>query len=317
MLKAKIPMLRRKLVGPNALVDFPILEDLAAEGYSDYLLIATDLFTRSVAVDEDQRRGMFVSWTSDRPTGFTDDDLATLQRIQRRLAVACKTMIQSRISRNIAEAYLGRQTGEKVLQGSIRLGDGEETRALVWYSDLRNSTRLAETMPTTDFLELLNVYFECAARPVIAAGGEVLAFIGDAVLGIFPFTDDAELPQLTERVLAALRDSLAVADRANAERAKAGKEQITYGIGLNIGAVMYGNIGIPERLAFSAIGPTVIEVARIEKLTKTLSARVLATAEVAGYAPQLWQSMGRHRLEGVLDPQEVFGFCEEASLAAA
>jgi adenylate cyclase len=260
---------------------------------------------------------MFVSWAADRPSGFTDDDLATLQRIQRRLAVTCKTMIQARISRNIAEAYLGRQTGEKVLQGSIRLGDGEETRALVWYSDLRASTRLAETMPSAEFLDLLNVYFECAARPVIAAEGEVLAFIGDAVLGIFPFTDDAELPELTRRVLSALRDSLEFAERANAERAASGREAISYGIGLNIGDVMYGNIGIPERLAFSAIGPTVIEVARIEKLTKTLDARVLATAEVAGYAPRLWRSMGRHRLEGVLEPQEVFGFREEASQEAA
>ena len=128
---------------------------------------------------------MFVTWASDRPGGFIDDDLSTLQRIQRRLAIACKTVIQSQISRNIAEAYLGRQTGQRVLAGSIRLGDGEQTRALVWYSDLRNSTRLAETMPSEDFLNLLNVYFECSARPAIAAGGEVLAFVGDAVLASF------------------------------------------------------------------------------------------------------------------------------------
>ena len=104
--------------------------------------------------------------------------------MQRGLAIACKTVIQARIARNISEAYLGRQTGEKVLEGSIRLGDGEQTRALVWYSDLRSSTRLAETMPSADFLALLNVYFECAARPIIAAGGEVLAFVGDAVLAM-------------------------------------------------------------------------------------------------------------------------------------
>jgi adenylate cyclase len=317
MLKAGIPVLRRKLVGPGKLLDFPILEDLEKEGYSDYLLIATDLYATAANSGAQDRRGIFISWASDRSSGFTDDDLSTLQRIQRRLAVACKTMIQARISRNVADAYLGRQTGEKVLQGSIRLGDGEETRALVWYSDLRSSTRLAETMPSPEFLELLNVYFECAARPVIAASGEVLAFIGDAVLGIFPFTEDAELPELTQRVLAALRDSLEFADRTNTERAASGQKPIAYGIGLNVGTVMYGNIGIPERLAFSAVGPTVIEVARIEKLTKTLDARVLATAQVAGYAPRLWRSMGRHRLEGVLEPQEIFGFREEATQEAA
>jgi adenylate cyclase len=281
MLDSGVPLLRRKLVGPGKLIDFPILEDLAAEGYSDYLLIGTDLFARAIYRDEQGRRGMFVSWASDRPSGFTDDDLATLQRIQRRFAVACKTMIQARISRNIAEAYLGRETGRRVLSGSIRLGDGEATRALVWFSDLRSSTRLAETMPSTAFLELLNAYFECSARPAIAAGGEVLAFVGDAVLAIFPVVDDAELPQLMARVLTALQESLSTADRINAQRASENREPIRYGIGLNIGTVMYGNIGVPERLSFSAVGPTVIEVARIEKLTKTIGAAVLATKDVA------------------------------------
>jgi adenylate cyclase len=260
---------------------------------------------------------MFVTWASDRPGGFIDDDLAALQRIQRRLAIACKTVIQSQISRNIAEAYLGRQTGQRVLAGSIRLGDGEQTRALVWYSDLRSSTRLAETMPSEDFLELLNVYFECSARPAIAAGGEVLAFVGDAVLAIFPVADDKELPELTRRVTDALNKSLVLTDRINDERITNGTEPIRYGIGLNIGSVMYGNIGVPERLAFSAIGPTVIEVARIEKLTKTIGSRVLATRQVAAIEPRLWRSVGLHRLEGVGQPQELFGYQEEAAQEAA
>ena len=106
-----------------------------------------------------------------------------------------------------------------MLSGSIRLGDGEQTRALVWYSDLRNSTRLAETMPSEEFLDLLNVYFECSARPAIAAGGEVLAFVGDAVLAIFPMDHDGELPALTRRVTSALHESL-VADRPHQRRAR-------------------------------------------------------------------------------------------------
>jgi adenylate cyclase len=125
------------------------------------------------------------------------------------------------------------------------------------------------------------------------------------------------VPALTGRVLAALRESLHFADQVNAERTASGRVPISYGIGLNFGTVMYGNIGVPERLSFSAVGPTVIEVARIEKLTKTLDARVLATAEVAGYAPHLWRSMGRHRLEGLLEPQELFGFLEQARQEAA
>jgi len=316
MLETNAPVLRRRLTGPGALLDFAVLEDLAKEGYTDYLAMGTELFSNTVYSDR-ARRGMFVTWASDRPGGFVDDDLAALQRIQRRLAIACKTVIQSQISRNIAEAYLGRQTGQRVLAGSIRLGDGEQTRALVWYSDLRSSTRLAETMPSTDFLDLLNVYFECSARPAIAAGGEVLAFVGDAVLAIFPVADDKELPELTRGVTDALNKSLVLTDQINSERINAGTEPIRYGIGLNIGSVTYGNIGVPERLAFSAIGPTVIEVARIEKLTKVVGARVLATREVAAIDPKLWRSMGSHRLEGVGQPQELFGFQEEAARQAA
>lgn len=320
MLEANINVLRRRLTGPGALLDFGILQDLAKEGYTDYLVMSSELFASSVYTNERARRGMFVTWASDRPGGFIDDDLAALQRIQRRLAIACKTVIQSRISNNIAEAYLGRQTGKRVLAGSIRLGDGEKTRALVWYSDLRSSTRLAETMPSADFLDLLNVYFECAARPAIAAGGEVLAFVGDAVLAIFPVENDSELPPLTRKVTEALKKSLELADEVNAKRAADGLEPIRYGIGLNVGEVMYGNIGVPERLAFSAIGPTVIEVARIEKMTKSIGARVLATRQIAAIEPRLWRSAGVHPLEGLGQPQELFGFQEEVaarSVAAA
>jgi adenylate cyclase len=262
-------------------------------------------------------RGVFAVWTSDRPSGFTDDDLAAFQRLQRRLAIACKTVVQARIARNITEAYLGRDAGNRVLSGSIRLGDVQQMRALVWYSDLRSSTRLAETMPSAAFLEILNAYFECAARPVISAGGEVLSFIGDAVLAIFPIAEGADLHELARRAFGAVQQSLAAGDHANAERTRAGLEPIRYGIGLSIGPMGYGNIGVPERLAFTAIGPTVIEVARIEKLTKTAGSRALATREVAALDPQLWRSVGEHALEGVGHPQELFGFREEAAAEAA
>jgi adenylate cyclase len=306
-----IPVLRRKLVGSDRILDFPLLEEFAEQGYTDYMLMATPLFGNSIHRDG-RRRGIVVSWTSDQPGGFSDEDLGGLQRLQRRLAIACKSVLQERVARNITEAYLGRMTGEKVFRGAIRLGDGEQTRALVWYSDLRGSTHLAETMPSPDFLDLLNVYFECAARPVINAGGEVLAFIGDAVLGIFPIEDESQRTETTQRVMAALQESLAYADRINGERAEAGQQQIRYGIGLNFGTVMYGNIGVPERLAFSAIGPTVIEVARIEKLTKRLDARVLATRDVASVEPDSWRSMGLQPLEGLGDALELFGLREEA-----
>ena len=269
MLEADISVLRRRLTGPGALLDFAILEDLAGEGYTDYLVMATELFATLDLFRRPPRRGMFVTWASDRPGGFIDDDLAALQRIQRRLAIACKTVIQSRISRNIAEAYLGRQTGERVLAGSIRLGDGEQTRALVWYSDLRNSTRLAETMPSARFPRSPQRLFR-----MLGAAGHRRRRRSARLrrrCGAGDFSGRRTTPSCPAspaRVTGRCNKSLALTDEINAERVAAGLEPIRYGIGLNVGTVMYGNIGVPERLAFSAIGPTVIEVARIEKLTK-------------------------------------------------
>lgn len=315
LMEADIPVMRRRLTGPGKMLDFLLLEELAEQGYTDYILMATGLFSTTQHLQH--RRGILVSWACDQPGGFSEADLAGLQRIQQRLAIATKTVLQDRVARNITEAYLGKLTGRKVFRGAIRLGDGDRIRALVWFSDLRSSTHLAETMPPDAFLELLNDYFECAARPVIDAGGEILEFVGDAVLGIFPVSDDAERAPTTRTVMGALKESLSYADRLNAERVEAGKPGFRYGIGLNFGEVMYGNIGVPERLSFSAIGPTVIEVARIEKLTKVLDARVLATREVATIEPQHWRSMGQQALEGVGEPQEIFGYIEEKAQRAA
>lgn len=316
MLERNLKFLRRRLQGPHALLDFPILVDIAAEGFTDYLALITE-FEHPGVYSDFQRRGFVVTWATDRDGGFSDEDAASIEQIQQRLAVACKTVIQARVARTITETYLGRHAGEQVLNGSIRLGDGEVTRCIVWYSDLRASTRLAETLPSADFLKLLNRYFECAARPAIEAGGEVLAFIGDAVLAIFPIDGATDRHALARRVFDGLRKSVMMAEAMNAKQAADGTEPFRFGIGLNIGEVMFGNIGVPERLAFSAIGPTVIEVARIEKLTKVLGYPILATRDVAALSPDAWQGLGEHPLEGVGQPKELFGFRLEAAAAAA
>lgn len=316
MLERNLKFLRRRLQGPHALLDFPILVDIATEGFTDYLALITE-FEHPGVYSDFKRRGFVVTWATERDGGFSDEDAASIQQIQQRLAVACKTVIQARVARTITETYLGKHAGDQVLNGSIRLGDGDVTHCIVWYSDLRASTRLAETLSSADFLKLLNRYFECAARPAIEAGGEVLAFIGDAVLAIFPIDGNTDQRAMAKRVFNGLRKSTAMAETMNAEQAKDGMEPFRFGVGLNIGEVMFGNIGVPERLAFSAIGPTVIEVARIEKLTKTLGYPILATHDVAALAPDVWQTIGNHPLEGVGQPRELFGFRPEAAAAAA
>ncbi|GIL00656.1 MAG: adenylate cyclase [Alphaproteobacteria bacterium] len=305
----RIEVLRRQLYGPNAMFDFPILAELKEQGYTDYLVLATALEGR-VMLNQAQKgaRGIIITWASDREGGFSEDDLTTLQQIQRIIAVACKTAIQARISTNIATTYLGERAGLSVLSGQIRRGDGERTSAVVWFSDLRNSTAFAETLPAEGYFSLLNAYFEATAGPLVDNGGEVLDFIGDAVLGIFPFADAGELADAARRANAALDRTIELADTINRQRAADGLERFKFGVGLNVGEVKFGNIGIPQRLTFSIIGQTVNEVARIESMTKLLQQPVLAGGGLANLNPERWRSVGVHKLDGLLDPVELFAF---------
>ena len=160
---------------------------------------------------------------------------------------------------------------------------------------------------------MLNVYFECTAGPAIAEGGEVLDFIGDAVLAIFPCEDEQDLASAVAAATRALEASLNMVENVNREREKEGLIPIRFGVGLNTGTVMFGNIGVPERLSFSVIGPTVNEVNRIEAMTKALEHPALATASIAGQRPGQWHSVGEHRLAGVSQPMELFAANFEAA----
>jgi len=300
-----LPILRRNLDGPNKLVDFPVLEELVEQGFTDYLTIATAFDGEEEVVDT-SNVGLIVSWSSDRPGGFSDDDVDALQKIQRRFAVACKTAIQSRITGNIVETYLGKQAGRQVLDGAIKRGDGQETQAVVWFSDLRDSTALADTMASDAFFDLLNDYYECTAGSAIRHGGEVLDFIGDAVLAIFPYETEADLPEAVKAATKALRETETSCRKLNAERVENGLQPIRFGVGLNTGKVMFGNIGVAERLTFSVIGPTVNQVERIESMTKAVDSQALVTREIAAGDPDQWVSTGMHRLVGLSQEIELF-----------
>ncbi|MBP0617193.1 adenylate/guanylate cyclase domain-containing protein [Jiella mangrovi] len=318
MLENDLNILRRRLTGPGKLIDFRLLEELAADGITDYLALRTGFKQAGKGIDS-SGTGIIVIWACDREGGFTEEDLSVLQEIQRSLSLVSKSIIQQQITTNIVETYLGRQAGRSVLEGNIRLGDGATTKALVWYSDLRGSTHLTSTLPSEDFLALLNAYFECAARPAIRVGGEVLAFIGDAVLIVFPMETREEGEELSKKVLKAIAESFEMRDAFNAERRGKGLDELFFGIGLNLGKVVFGNIGVPERLAFTVIGSTVTEVERIEKLTKGLGTNVLASKRVADFLPDRWEAVGAHMLDGVDDPVELYmpRMGSEAAMKAA
>ncbi len=314
--------LRRRLANADALLDFPVLADLRAQGATDYLALLTPFANERSR--ERSPDGVFASWASDRASGFNDWDISQLQRLTRRLSVACKVQIKDQVARNLLDTYLGPQAGREVLSGQIRRGDGRHVHAVIWYSDMRHSTRLAESMPPEEFLGLVNRYFECTAGAVLAQGGQVLRFIGDAVLAIFSIEGctpaaPGQAPECVacHAALSAAREAERRLEAFNAERADAGQECIDFGLGLHVGDVIYGNIGVPERLEFSVVGPAANEVARIETLTKQLHRRVLASAAFARFAPDEWESLGAHPLRGVGAPIEVYGLRAEAASSTA
>jgi adenylate cyclase len=299
MIQRRITSLRRRLVGPAAILDFPILEDLRAAG-------ATDYFAFAIPFASDGEDGLIGSWTTDRKRGFFDADLRALHRIQRRLAVACRMTIRGQVAKNVVATYLGRGAGERVLAGQIRRGEGETIPAVIWYSDLRGSTALAERLDRESYTEILNCYFECVGGAILKEGGEILDFIGDAILAIFPIgggkgRDDACARAYSAALLAQRR-----IDGTNAERAGSGMPQLSYGLALHVGDMMFGNIGTPERLSFSVIGPSVNKVARLEGLTKEVARPVVASRAYIESCPGVWELLGQFKVQGIAEPIEVF-----------
>lgn len=310
MLQNGVPFLRRQLVGPSAVIDFETLEFLQKNGATDYLGYV-------IPFSEDEQPGptsdgIFGSWATDRKSGFTRRDIRDLMRVQKRLAVACKVQIRREITHNVLTAYLGDDAGRQVLDGQIKLGDGRQINAVIWFCDLRRSTEMAEELTDDAYLDLLNRYFECTAGSVLAAGGEVLSFIGDAVLAIFPI--EAEGACATSAAEAALKAAYAAREKLKKLNAsKLVKEPINFGLGMHIGRVMHGNIGVPQRVDFSVIGPAANEVARLEELTKTLAPDVLVSAAFAELLPDVaWQDMGLHDLRGPAEKLSVFALPEAA-----
>jgi adenylate cyclase len=288
-----LPVLRRRLTGETALLDFEVLDEFRALGGTDYLVFM-------IGFDRVGQNGVICSWLGDRAAGFTDEEIAQLQRITRELGIALKSKIERSVAQNIAHAYLGKRAGQAVLSGLIRRGDGEKISAALWYSDLRHSTELADRLSADDFLKLLGRYFEMTAAAVLDHGGEVVSLIGDAVLGLFRVEGSTE--EACGRALAAAFEARRRLDAAQPE---ANGPVLDFGIALHLGQVIYGNVGVPERLQFTVVGSAVNEVVRVQDLTKELGCPLLATATFAAATAGPWRSLGDHHLRGLETPMPI------------
>ena len=287
--------LRRRLAGPHARIDYDVLKEYAAEGSTDYVIMHLPFG------DEGRHAAAFAT---DRPGGFTPAELRLIDAMLPHMARQSELLTLRYLTTTLLDTYVGRNAGERVLTGQIRRGSGETIRAVIWFSDLRGFTPLSDRLPRDTLIALLNGYFDCVGGAIAAAGGEILKFIGDAVLAIFPLgagRGPAEAAQAALGAAQAARAGLA------ALRALPGGDGLDFGVALHAGDVMYGNIGTAQRLDFTVIGPAVNATARLQSLASTLGEPILVSAEIAAaVGAASLESVGRHALKGLAEPVDAF-----------
>ncbi|MDA9981388.1 adenylate/guanylate cyclase domain-containing protein [Gammaproteobacteria bacterium] len=296
--------LRRNLRGKDVVREFPVFAEFRDLGATDYLALMTPFGDPETAFE--RRDGIVTSWVSDTPDGFSDHHIEAIKHLQPYVGLVSKLTKHDYTARNVLSAYLGEDAGRRVLEGQIRLGDVEHIPAVIWFSDLRDSTAMAERMPVETFLQAVNAYFDCTAGPVLEHGGEVLRFIGDAVLAVFPVATNESPARAANQALAASREARQRLAALNERRAAHSEEQLAFGLGLHVGDLLYGNIGVPTRIEFSVIGPAANEVSRLESLTKEVGEPVLVSRAFKEAVDLPWRNLGVRRVKGVGDGMELF-----------
>jgi len=302
MLETKAGVMRRRLAAGEGTNEFPLLANLAAHG-------ATDYWARIVGFGDRGRigetHGLATSWASRDPGGFGAGDLALLEATLPALALAFKATMAIDTSRVLVTTYLGRDAAERILRGEVERGQVKTVRKVLWFSDLVDFTKLADTLPREQLLGLLNAYADCLVGIVHDHGGEVLKFMGDGILAVF---SEAEI-NLCERALDAAASAWSAVAQLNRERSAAGSPVTGFTLALHEGEVLSGNVGSQDRLDFTVVGPAVNEVHRISAMSRSLDQPILVSATFAaacGNQRERLVSLGRYALRGVGRPQELF-----------
>jgi len=288
---------RYPLEDRNADLPFDMLQGLRDRGFTEYVMVL--LFFRG--------RTQACSIATTRPGGFSDRDIALMLAVCPTITQQLELLLLEQTAEVLLDTFVGPRAGRKVLDGQIKRGDGQTIQAVLWYCDLRGFTALSEALERDAMIAVLNTYFEAMARPVEQSGGEILKFIGDAMLAIWP------MPQRAHQVSARADVAVATAEQAmanmaavNADRAGDGAKPLRFGISLHLGDVMWGNIGAVDRLDFTVIGPAVNLVARLDDVAAHLAEPLVVSDAFQAMSSRTFESLGAHRLKGIAEPQEVY-----------
>ncbi|MGI9373986.1 MAG: adenylate/guanylate cyclase domain-containing protein [Hyphomicrobiales bacterium] len=294
-----VEYIRRRLEGSVDTEEFPVLQDHINRGGTDYLAF-------KIPFETNNDTALMGSWLTDRKGGFTDSEISALLRMHDRLAIACKMAVQRELASNVLETYLGPGAGQRVLNGLIKRGDGETTRAAIMYGDLRGSTALADRAGRQAYIDALNSFFDATGGAITEAGGEVLSFMGDGFLAVFPCDRNRrESIKATQAAYRAAQDAVKRMQVVNQERTEAGEEPLGFGLSLHVGNVMFGNVGMAHRLAYSVFGAAVNEAARLEAMTVKYKSPIIASGAFVDYEGGAWKLSGTEQFKGVREKMEV------------
>jgi adenylate cyclase len=286
---------RRKLDGP--ITDVQLLEDLRRAGASDYYIVPLPFL--------DMQRSAHISFATQRPDGFNADDIALLTDAALLFGPYAERRVLKRIALDLLGTYVGRRSAVKVYDGEIDRGEAEMITATILIADMRGFTQYSDTHPITNVLATLNDFFDVLVAAVEAHGGEILKFIGDALLAIFPAAEGKVLPT-APAIAAALEVRRSIAS-LNAERAKAGRTLLKFGLALDAGEIAYGNIGGRTRLDFTAIGPAINHAARLLEVAKRINRDIVASERFVQSAKDFrFESVGAHALRDIDGDQRVY-----------
>jgi adenylate cyclase len=272
-------------------------DELRAQGLTDY--VAWPLY-------HTLGKRHIVTFATDRPGGFTDAHIAGLLKLLPVLSLVSEIRIKNRLARTLLETYVGSHASELILAGATTRGSGTTVRAAIMICDLRDFTRISDNWPRDDVIDLLNDYFDAMSEPIARHGGEILKFIGDGLLAIFPLSQPSACANLLHAVAEARQAMVALNER----NSETGRAPMNYGIGVHVGDVMYGNIGSRNRLDFTVIGPAVNMASRLESLTKQLGKPVLLSRAFADFVTSDFEleRVGEHEVRGFSDPIELFAY---------
>jgi adenylate cyclase len=282
---------------------FPFFDDMRAEGVTDYIalpLLTTAGFTHAS------------SFTTKHPGGFSDEQLNGLRSLMPPLTRIVEITNLRRTSAILLDTYVGNRAGERILGGQIRRGHTDTMNAAIWLSDLRGFTALSDRLPAETVVDILNHYFDCQVSAIRTHGGEVLKFMGDGLLAVFPISErDGNIDQVCSRVLEAARESRTSVEAMQYPIGET-LERFRFGVALHVGKILYGNIGGGNRLDFTCIGPAVNLAARLEKIAGRLHRTIVASNAFAGIRTGGWTDLGEFPIAGFSKAERVYGLADEA-----